>query len=136
MKVFAGRYSWDGKKHSKQEPIAWFPGTYNLKIFNLSKGNRGLTHLKPYLCIYSTTGEGVSISANPEKFAKHICQDFSLEIDKVMWAEEQTDNSGVFEVVVFTEKGRMGDICFYSIVKRQPLAGEKRVIEKELAGLQ
>ena len=136
MKVFAGRYSWDGKKNSSEEPIAWFPGTYNLKIFNLSEKQSGVTHLKPFICIYSATGEGVSISANPEKFAKHICHDFSLEMDKVLWAEERKNNSGEFEIVVFTEKGRMGDICFYSIDKRQPLAGEKRVIKKELAALQ
>lgn len=135
MKVFAGRYSWDGKKHSREEPVAWFPGTYNLKIFNLSGKKNGITHLKPYICIYSPTGEGVSISANPERFAKHICHDFSLEMEKVLWAEERRDNSGEFEVVIFTPRGKMGDIRFYSIDKRSPLAGERRIIEKELAAL-
>jgi hypothetical protein len=137
MKVFAGRYSWDGKKHARGvEPIAWFPGSYNLKIFNVSSGQKGVMHLKPYVCIYSATGEGLSISANPEKFVKHICHDFSLEMGKVLWAEESSDNSGEFEVVTFTEKARMGDVSFYIVEKRKPLAGEQRIIEKELAALQ
>jgi len=136
MKIYAGKYSWDGKKHSGEEPIAWFAGSYNLKIFNVADGGKGVKHLKPYLCIYSKTGEGVSISANPEKFAKHICQDFSLEMERVLWAEELMENSGEFEVVVFTRSGRMGDIEFYSVDKRKPLTGEQRVIEKELRSLQ
>lgn len=135
MKVFAGRYSWDGKKHSREEPIAWFPGSYNLKIFNIGERQKGVQHLKPYICIYSATGEGVSISANPERFARHICHDFSLDMDKVLWVEEMQAESGDFEVVVFTKQSCMGNICFYSIGKRQPLPGEKRNIEQELAGL-
>ncbi len=136
MKVFVGRYSWDGKKHSEDEPIAWFPGAYNLKIFNVAGEERAVKHLKPYLCIYSKTGKGHSISANPEKFAKQICNEFSLEIDKVLWAEEQQNNSGTYEVVVFTERGRLGHTYFYKIDKRKPMDGEKKIIEKELAGLQ
>lgn len=136
MKVFAGRYSWDGKKHNNADPIAWFPGSYNLKIFDVDRGKRGVQHLKPYLCIYSKTGEGLSISENPEKFAKHICSEFSLEMDKVLWAEELQDNSGEFEVIVFTQSGRLGSTYFYRIDKRKPMAGEKKIIEKELADLQ
>ncbi|WP_136807818.1 hypothetical protein [Desulfosediminicola flagellatus] len=135
MKVFAGRYSWDGKKHDNQEPIAWFPGTYNLKIFNISSSNTSVKHLKPYICIYSKTGEGVSISSNPEKFAKHICSDFSIDFEKVLWAEEVIDNSGEFEVIVFSESGRLGENYFYRTEKRRPLVGEKKLIEKELADL-
>jgi len=136
MKIFMGRYSWDGKKHNNKEPIAWFPGAYDLKIFDVAQGGRGVTRLKPYLCIYSPTGEGISISANPEKFAQQICDDFTLEMDRVLWAEEMSANSGEYEVVVFTKRSCMGEVCFYSTEKRKPLAGERRIIEKELAGVQ
>ncbi len=135
MKIFAGRYSWDGKRHKEEDPIAWFPGAYNLKVFDVTSGGKGLTYLKPYLCIYSMTGEGMSISENPEKFALHICSDFSLAMEKVLWAEEFPENSGKFEVIVFTRSRRIGNRYFYSISKRQPLAGEQKMIEKELAAL-
>lgn len=135
MKVYAGRYSWDGKKHDNQDPIAWFPGSYNLKIFRLADRKPGVRHIKPYLCIYSKTGEGMSISENPEKFAKKICSEFSMEIEKVLWAEELGDKSGQFDVVVFTRSGQMGDTSFYNMEKRKPLQGEKRLIEKQLKEL-
>lgn len=136
MNIYSGRYHWDGKKHTRDiEPIAWFPGSYNLKIFNIGSRKSTVKHLKPYLCIYSKTGEGISISANPEKFAKHICHDFQLELDKVLWAEEREEDSGDFEVVVFHEQRRVGDTCFYTVEKRQPMAGEKRIIDQELSSI-
>lgn len=135
MKIFAGRYSWDGKKHTNEEPIAWFPGTYNLKIFDLTDGKGGVAHLKPFICIYSKTGEGMSISENPEKFAKHICGEFSLAFDKVLWAEEMPADSGQYEVVVFTESGRLGSSFFYRTSRRKPIAGEIKLIQRELAVL-
>ncbi len=41
MAIFKGRYSWDGKKNDQREPIAWFPGTYDLKIVDLAEGKKG-----------------------------------------------------------------------------------------------
>ncbi|MBE0586399.1 MAG: hypothetical protein IH612_21870, partial [Desulfofustis sp.] len=83
--IYNGVYSWDGKRHGKQEPIAWFPGSYYLQLFNLAENGQGIAFLKPYLCLYSETGRGHSISANPEKFAKQICIDFALELERVLW---------------------------------------------------
>lgn len=134
MKIFNGRYSWDGKKHDNLEPIAWFPGAYNLKIVDLTEaGNSKVRFLKPFLCIFSATGEGVSISEHPEKFAQHICRDFSIEIDKVLWAEELRAGPGRFEIVVFTRNGRLGESFFYRVDRRPAIAGEVRLIEKALA---
>ena len=135
MKIYVGRYSWDGKKHEHREPIAWFPGAYDLKIFDVAGDGQGVTFIKPYLCIYSMTGEGMSISENPEKFARHICDDFALPMEKVLWAEEIPDNPGEFEVVTFTRSNRLGERYFYTITKRPPMPGEKKIIERELAAL-
>lgn len=132
MKIYAGIYSWDGKKTDHREPIAWFPGSYHLKIFDVRNESSPVQHLKPYICIYAETGEGMSISANPEKFARRICIDFNLDIDKVMWVEELGESTGNFEVVVFSPKGKLGDITLYSIAKRSPMDGELKSIRAEL----
>lgn len=135
MKIFNGTYSWDGKKHGDREPIAWFPGTYNLRIFNLSAGNRGVFYLKPHLCIFSETGQGHSISANPEKFAKHVCTDFSLDVERVLWVEELHNEAASYEVTVFTKSGKLGESLLYHVDKRPPSAAELKLIKKELAGV-
>ena len=137
MNIFNGKYSWDGKKHDNREPIAWFPGAYNLKIITLQEtAGSKVRYLKPYLCVFSRTGEGVSVSENPEKFAKHICGDFGLEIEKVLWAEDLQQDPDRFEIVVFTRSSKLGDSFFYRVQKRRAHAGEVQLIEKELAGLQ
>lgn len=133
MAIFKGRYSWDGKKNDQREPIAWFPGAYDLKIVDLTEGKKGVTFLKPFLCIYTNTGAGYSISENPEKFAKRICSDFSLEMDKVLWTEQLQDGSDSFEIITFQKCGTVGDSPFYLIRKRKPLANEVKLIKKGLA---
>ena len=132
MILFKGRYSWDGTKKDGRFPITWFPGAYDLKIFNLAGRNSGILHLKPYMCIYSETGDGQSISVNPEKFAKEICHKFSLDIEKVLWVEDLMTGKDRYNVIMFSKSGRLSDTVFYKTVKRKPLAAEIRQIEQEM----
>lgn len=132
MQIYSGRYSWDGKKHCDREPIAWFPGAYTVKIFDLSQRNQGVRHLKPYLCVYANTGKGHSISAHPERFVQRLCNDFSLELDKVIWTEDLRQETDRFEIITFRQNGKLGDQPFYQIQKRKPLEGEAQIIANEL----
>jgi hypothetical protein len=133
MAIYKGRYSWDGKKNDQREPIAWFPGAYNLRIIDLTEGKKGILFLKPFLCIYTNTGAGYSISENPEKFAKRICSEFSLEMEKVLWAEQLNEGADSFEIVTFEKCGTVGGNPFYLTRKRKPLASEIKLIQKGLA---
>jgi len=135
MTIFNGRYSWDGTKKDNRDPITWFPGAYDLKIFDRTGDKTGIKHLKPYTCIFSKTGEGQSISVNPEKFAKHICYDFSLELEKVLWVEDLLTDKERYLVVSFSRCGEMGDRIFYKTSKRQPSKGEKKLIERAVREL-
>ena len=136
MKIFDGRYTWDGKKHDGQDPIAWFPGSYDLKIVAFPDGGKGrLRHLKPYLCVYARTGEGLSISAHPEKFAREICRKFSLEIEKVLWIEDLLAGDNRYEVAAFKKSGHLAEEQLYSVSKRPATAGEVEMVERELAEL-
>jgi len=136
MKIFDGKYSWDGKKHDDHDPIAWFPGTYDLKIVAFPDGDQGrVRHLKPFLCVYARTGDGLSISAHPEKFAREICRRFSLDIEKVMWVEDLLEGPDRYELVIFKKSGHLADASLYRVEKRRATSGEVRLIEKELAAL-
>lgn len=134
MAIFNGRYRWDGTKRDNQDPIAWSPGAYDIKIFKLGSSSSGkIEHLKSHLCVYARTGEGHSISANPEKFAKTICNDFSLELERVLWIEDHLTQKDRYEVVVFTRSGKVGKENFYKIEKRHPLEREDRLIQEQIA---
>ncbi len=135
MKIFSGIYSWDGKKHGGRDPIAWFPGAYHLSIYNLESSSGGVTHLKPFLCIFSETGKGHSISANPGKFAKHVSTDFSLDVERVLWVEELKNKPDRFEIVNFSRNGKLGDEPLYHAERRSPTEAEGRLISRQLAAL-
>ena len=118
MVIFSGRYSWDGKKSDYREPISWFPGAYDITIARIAEKSSKLVFIRPYMCVYTNTGSGYSVSANPEKFAKRICEDFHLKMEKVLWVEQLSPDGDDFEVVVFHQKGRMGNTVFYDMEKR------------------
>ncbi|MDR3629393.1 MAG: hypothetical protein P4L42_03570 [Desulfocapsaceae bacterium] len=133
MAIFCGRYSWDGRKTDQREPVAWFPGAYDLRIIDLTEGMKGITFLKPVLCIYTNTGTGYSISEHPERFAKRICSDFSLEIDKVLWVEQLQHGSDSFEIITYKQCGILGGNSLYLTLKRRPLPRELNLIRKGLS---
>lgn len=131
MAIYNGVYSWDGTKVDGQEPIAWSGGSYNVTIYKRhSKGNIEL--LKPYVCVYSMTGEGQSISANPEKFAKQLCHEFSLDIERVLWVEHLLVGDVGYEVVMFTRSVKLGKIRFYKTEKRRARKREIDQLKQEL----
>jgi len=132
MSIFNGRYRWDGTKRDNQDPIAWSAGAYDVRIFEHAPSAAKVEHLKPYVCVYAGTGEGQSISANPEKFAKQICRDFSLDLERVLWVEDHLTGEERYEVVMFTRTARVGDVCFYRTDKRKAHDREITMIENEL----
>ena len=132
MAIFNGRYRWDGTKKDDLDPIAWNPGSYDVKILDLRTPAGNVDYLKPVICLYAGTGEGQSISANPEKFAKRICCDFSLEIERVLWVEDHLFEQDRYEIIIFSRAGRMGKGFFYRTDKRKALVSEVKLIEKAL----
>lgn len=133
MAIYNGRYKWDGTKTDDREPIAWSPGAYDVKIFEfVSTGN--VQHLKSHVCVYARTGKGHSISAKPESFAKRICHDFSLEMERVLWIEDHlTDDDDRYEIVTFTPTSKVGKHTFYRTDKRKAHEREINMVQREMA---
>lgn len=132
MAIFNGTYRWEGKKISGRDPIAWSPGAYEVKIYRRSSDSDKIAHMKPFVCVYSKTGEGQSISANPEKFAKQLCEEFSLEIERVLWVEDLQTNDQRYDVITFSRSAKVGDITFYNIEKREATVQEISLLQQEL----
>ena len=136
MAIFDGRYQWDGIKTGEQDPITWSPGAYNVKIFKCTSSTEKVQFLKPFVCIYAPTGEGQSISANPEKFAKQICNDFSLDIERVLWVEDLLTDEDRYQVVMFTQSAKMAKTILYRTTKRMAKESEVLVIQQELSAVE
>lgn len=134
MAIYDGTYRWDGTKKNGQDPIAWSPGAYNLKIYKRDVSGEKVKLLKPYVCVYSRTGVGHSISANPEKFVKQLCKEFSLDIDRVLWIEDHLLDENRYEVIMFTKSAQLGPSVFYKIVKRNASQHEVAQLEQDTTG--
>ena len=132
MEIFNGIYSWDGKKRDGRDPIAWFPGSYHMYICAIGQDNGKVTSFRQHLCIYSETGKGHSISAHPEKFAKHVCEDFSIDLERTLWVEIHAPPSVKREVIVYSRKSKLKEVFFYRTQKRAPTDSERELIEKHL----
>ena len=135
MAIFAGRYRWDGIKKDEHEPIAWSPGAYDIRIFKCASSFDKVQLLKPFVCIFAATGEGQSISANPEKFAKKISRDFDLDIERVLWIEDLLTDSNRYMVVLFARSAKIGNAVFYKTTKRLARESELHLIERELVSV-
>jgi len=134
MAIFNGRYEWDGTKSGDLEPVAWYPGSYDVKIVNLGGAGK-VVSLKSVLCLFSPTGQGHSISANPERFARRICAEFSLEIERVLWIEDSLAMENRYQVVNFVRSGKMGEGYFYKAARRPAMAAELKIIGLALESL-
>lgn len=132
MILFSGRYRWDGTRKDNLDPVAWFPGAYDVRIIDCSQATVKVRLLKPYLCLYARTGEGQSISAQPEKFALRICRDFALDIDRVLWVEDLLTEQDRYEVVAFIRTAKIGNNPLYRATKRMASASEVKFIENAL----
>ena len=132
MAIYVGRYSWDGIKRDGRDPIAWSGGAYDVKIYERPSSRGRVELLKPYVCVYSKTGIGQSISAQPEKFAQHICHDFGLNIERVVWVEDLLDGQHRYEIVQFSRTAKIGKTVLYKSAKRQAKESEIRQLEDEL----
>lgn len=135
MTIFNGIYRWDGTKKDDLEPVAWYPGSYDVKILDRSGGGDKVRHFKNTICLYARTGEGQSISASPEKFAKRICSDFALDIDRVLWVEDLLTERDRYDIILFTRTGKMGKGFFYRTEKRRALEAEVKIIRQALVTL-
>jgi len=132
MEIYSGIFSWDGKKRDGRDPISWFAGAYHLHIFTIGEDEGKVTSFKTHLCMYSETGNGHSISAHPEKFAKHVCEDFSLDLERTLWVEIDPAPGVKFEVVAYSRKSKLKEVFFYQVQKRPPTDFELKLIEAHL----
>ena len=130
--IYVGRYSWDGIKNGNREPIAWSAGAYDIKIYKRPSFSGNIELLKPFVCVYSRTGIGQSISENPEKFAQHICNDFSLHIERVIWVEDLLTKDKQYDIVQFTRMRKIGTTILYKTEKRRADPREIVQFEDEL----
>ncbi|MGD9730936.1 MAG: hypothetical protein AB7U45_02045 [Desulfamplus sp.] len=93
MILYDGIYEWDGRSTDGKQPICWWPGSYRMRIVDLSSDNPKIIYLKSYAVILKNRGRGTSLKNYIHNFARVISEEFNIEIEKTLWVEINLDVS-------------------------------------------
>ena len=128
MIVYDGTYSWKGSTSSKKRPISWWQSSYKLRVVDVTRDTPHVVFLKPTLAIFTDTGEGASVTNCLPDLAKQICEDFKLDLDRVMWVEDRHGISPRYRIAVFRQVARLHSEAFYQVDWRSASANEVALI--------
>ena len=101
MILYDGEYSWEGRIDRNARPISWWASNYHLKIFDLGRQTEGLFYLRPVIIKIHDTRQGASVANCLPEMAKAICAQFELDINRVLWVEENSDDGVGVQVACF-----------------------------------
>lgn len=127
--VYDGTYSWKGNRTTRKRPISWWRSSYQLRIVDVSRGAEDVVFIKPHVVLFADTGRGASVTNCLPDLAKQVCEDFNLDLDRVMWVEDRPDIRERFRVAMLRPVVRLKDDTFYQVDWRPPAPGERQLIE-------
>ncbi len=133
MIVYDGEYSWQGNAKAKKRPISWWPSYYRLRIVDVSRDDPEVVFLKPHVVLFADTGDGASVTNCLPDLAKQICQDFDLDLNRVVWVEDRPEIKERFRVAVFRPVARLSGDIFYRVAWRSAVPSELSIIKAHCA---
>ncbi len=119
MILFDGEYSWEGRVDRNERPISWWASTYHLKIVDLGRRADGVVYLKPVIVKMHDTGLGASVINCLPEMAKHICAEFKLDLNRVLWIEAMDAGQAEIQVAIFEPVANVAGEPLYK-TKRRP----------------
>ncbi len=70
-----------------KQTICWWPGSYWMRIIDLTLDIPNMMHLKSHAVILKNRGKGTSLKNYIHNFAKIIAGEYALDIEKTLWVE-------------------------------------------------
>jgi len=128
-------YEWDGKSRNGKQPICWWPGSYRIRIVDLTSKKPGLSYLKSRAVIFRNHGTGTSVKQCIQNFAKTICQEFDLKITETLWVEIGYQDPTDIQVANLTPVTVIGGNRLFSATWRPIRPNEKAILAPYLNGL-
>lgn len=102
-------YEWDGKAHSNEKPIAWWPGSYRVRIVKIGSDSSHVKFLKPMAVILKNNNAGTSMRNYIQNFALKISEKYGFDIEKSFWVEVEDE----IKIALFTDKRVLQDGPLY-----------------------
>ena len=141
MILYDGVYEWDGRSIDGRQPICWWPGSYRMRIVDLSSDNPKIIYLKSYAVILKNMGKGTSLKNYIHNFARTISEEFDMEIDKTLWAEIIPDSNnalyGIDNLMIANINcvSHVTDKKLFSVVWREARPNELKLLTPWIADI-
>lgn len=128
MILFDGEYSWKGRVDRNERPISWWASTYHLKIVDLERRAQGVFYLRPVIVKIHDTGRGASVVNCLSEMAKHICAEFNLDLNRVLWIEDAPGVEAGIQVASFEAVANVAGEPLYKAEWRPATSREVELI--------
>lgn len=102
-------YDWDGKSHLNEKPVAWWPGSYRVRIVKLGSDSDDIKFLKPLAVIIKNNHSGTSLKNYIQNFALKISAKYGIDIERAYWVEVDGD----VRIALFSDKQMLKDGPLY-----------------------
>ena len=128
-------YEWDGKRTSGEKPIAWWPGSYHVKIVKLGEDNKNVSYLIHTAVILRNTRTratmNISIRNYIHNFAQKISKEYNIDIDKTLWIEIDDE----IRVAMLNPEHKIVSKTLYSISWRPIRPNELKMIKPYISNM-
>jgi len=129
-------YKWDGKSRDGKPPVAWWPGTYHVRIVKLAQDSDKIRYLVTFAVILKNMGTKPGMSTSLKNyiynFAKKVSDQYEIDMEKTMWIEVEDDALMVTRLYpVFTALSPAD----YSVSWRHAMPNELELIKPYLDGM-
>ena len=129
-------YKWDGKSIRGEKPIAWWPGSYHVRIVKLGTDKKNISYLVPIAVILKNAGTqpnmmNISLQNYVHNFALKLSKEYDLNINKTLWIE--IDDK--IRVAVLTPVQKMAREILYSTSWRPIRPNELAMIKPYISDM-
>ncbi len=104
---------------------------WRIRIIDLNLGEPGVYHLRPIIVVAVQTGAVISLTSCAESVGEKIRQDFTLDINRVLWIEQVASRPGQWLVAGF-KSHRHGPRIYYDINWRPIRDNERKTVSTYL----
>ncbi|SLM28218.1 conserved hypothetical protein [Desulfamplus magnetovallimortis] len=132
MIIHDGIYEWDGRSTDGRQPICWWPGSYWMRIVDLTLDIPNMVHLKSHAVILKNRGKGTSLRNYIQNFAKIIAEKYNLNIEKTLWVEIIVNGNGDPEDILIANincVSRLFDRQLFSAMWRPARPNELKLLD-------
>ncbi len=124
-------YDWDGTSHLNEKPVAWWPGSYRVRIVKLGSDSFDVKFLKPMAVIITNNYSGTSLKNYIQNFALKISAQYGIDIERAYWVEVDSD----VRIALFSDKRMLKDGPLYITEWRPARPNELKMLDPWLVDL-